>query len=115
MVKVFDREDAMERVEQDAELLSELMDIFLSEYTDYIAAIDIALEAKDAAKVAENAHSIKSALGNVGAMSSFEVAKGLEFAGRNSDLDKALALIAELKTEVDKYLLEIEKFKAELS
>ena len=115
MAKVFDREDAMERVEQDTELLSELMDIFVAEYKTYIVEIDTALESKDAGKLVENAHSIKSALGNVGAMSSFELAKSLEFAGRKAELDKAIIYAAQLKTEVDKYLLEVEKFKAELA
>ncbi|MCB0317658.1 MAG: Hpt domain-containing protein [Bdellovibrionales bacterium] len=112
MPKVFDREDAMTRVEQDSQLLSELMDIFLTEYQDYLTAIDNAIISKDTKKITENAHSIKSALGNIGAASSFELAKNLEFAARKDQLEKAVGFSAALKTEVGKFLVEIEKFKS---
>ncbi|MDC0358176.1 Hpt domain-containing protein [Oligoflexia bacterium] len=109
--KVFDVEAAMDRVESDKELLLELIDIFNEEYEPSLTQIKTAIENGDGTALEESAHSIKSALGNIGAMKAFDVAYALEKAGRENTLDSAAALGEALESAVADFQVEVTSFR----
>ncbi|MEZ4755153.1 MAG: Hpt domain-containing protein [Bdellovibrionota bacterium] len=113
MTQVFDKTSALDRVGQDKELLFELMDMFQSSSQETLVNIDQAIKTSDALKLHQTAHSIKSVLGNIGAVTSFELAGKLEAAGREDNLDLALDLFTKLKTEIEKFKAEVEEFRKE--
>ncbi|MCB0310813.1 MAG: Hpt domain-containing protein, partial [Bdellovibrionales bacterium] len=85
LTKVFAKDDAINRVEGDLDLLFELMQMLWEQYPTSVAELRAAVESKNGQKLRESAHSIKSALGNLGAMTSFELAFELEKRGRDEN------------------------------
>ena len=84
------------------ELLSELVDLFCSDAHPQMATLDEAVQADDAARVAEVAHSLKSSCANLGAMRLSELAKELETAGRSGSLESAAEVIEVSKIELER-------------
>ena len=64
---VVDLKEALERVQDDKELLLELFDIFLGDCTKKIEIIRQAIEKKDLNQLKDTAHSLKGASGNISA------------------------------------------------
>ena len=102
---VFDEAGALARVDGDAELLKELVSIFFEEYQTQIADLTKALADSDAKQVQAVAHSMKSALGNIGASKAAEIAKTLEYAGRAEDLSKGTESLNDLRSNVEQFSL----------
>lgn len=101
---VFDEDAVMSRVENDLELFKELVEIFLEEYSAQLSDLEAVLAAGDAYAVNRKAHSIKSALGNLGGMCAHATAFELEKAGKEEKLADAPPLLQKLKEEVAKFL-----------
>jgi two-component system, sensor histidine kinase and response regulator len=85
---VFDLAAALDRVEGDRELLQELVNLFLEEYPQLVKEIREGLRCQDAKLVQRPAHSLKSALGNLSAVRSFEAAYRLELLSRDAQLSE---------------------------
>jgi len=83
---VFDQAAALARVEGDAELLTELVTLFLEDYPRQLAAIRGALATGDAQALTKHAHTLKGSVGNFAAPEAFEAARQLELAGREGNL-----------------------------
>jgi HPt (histidine-containing phosphotransfer) domain-containing protein len=96
----FDKEGAMARVDNDTDLYKELLVILFAEYDQNVQKIGAAIDAKSGQELREQAHSIKSALGNVGAMRAYAAAYELEKAGKASEFGASLAIFEELKAAV---------------
>jgi HPt (histidine-containing phosphotransfer) domain-containing protein len=75
---VFDTHAALERVDQDKELLLELCQMFFAQQDASLSALQSALRADDLASARELSHSMKSALGNLGAMQAYRIAQQIE-------------------------------------
>jgi two-component system sensor histidine kinase/response regulator len=99
---VFDLGAALERVEGDSELLRELVNLFLEESPRLVGEIREGLRCQDAKMVQRPAHSLKSALGNLSAVRSFDAAYRLELLSRDAkpaELEAACVLLeGELST-----------------
>ena len=108
----FDLNGALERVDQDKELFFELFEMFFEDYEAQAAAIRESIEQSSGKGLEESAHSIKSALGNIGAMKAFEMAYTLEKIGRSESLDGASEKFDELIKLIETYRLKVEQFKA---
>lgn len=80
---------ALERVGGDRELLEEVAQLFLEDYPNSVAEIEVALAAGDPRGVERGAHTLKGAVSNFGADSVVETAFALEMAGRRGDLTTA--------------------------
>jgi HPt (histidine-containing phosphotransfer) domain-containing protein len=104
---VFDRTAAFERIDNDGEFYKELVSIFFEDYPQAQKTLnndDTATE-----ELIAVAHSLKSALGNIGAMQAFAAAKTLEDAlrqaGRSSEtqgqIESLLSAIAEFRSAVE--------------
>lgn len=101
---VFDQQGVMDRVDNDRELLGELVGIFSSEAPGMIEAIKSAIQSGDAAALDASAHSIKSALGNIGAMEAHALAFKLELAGKKGEFSG-------VESTFEEFLKAIEAFK----
>jgi HPt (histidine-containing phosphotransfer) domain-containing protein len=110
--KIFDAQEALERVDNDLKLFSELVNIFFGEYPPSFARLKEAVESRNPRQIEEAAHSLKSALGNIGAMNAFHTAYLLEQAGRDGNLDRTAELVNMLNTNVEIFRIEIKKFLA---
>jgi CheY-like chemotaxis protein/HPt (histidine-containing phosphotransfer) domain-containing protein len=83
---VFDPSAALESVGGDADLLDELVEVFLDDYPKLLAAIETAVVRRDGPAVERCAHRIKGAVGVFARGPAFEAAERLELAGRAPDL-----------------------------
>lgn len=89
----FKAEEALERVDNDLELLDELVSVCESDFNIKIEEIKVALAASNCKSVYEIAHSLKSAFGNLAATKAFHASKDVEFAGRGQKLEELPALV----------------------
>jgi two-component system, sensor histidine kinase and response regulator len=87
---------------EDAPFLSELIASFLSEAPVYLGKLTEAARLGDHAAVAELAHTLKGAAGNLGAARMAAACEQLEAAGRDHGLASAGAVIARLREELDR-------------
>jgi CheY-like chemotaxis protein/HPt (histidine-containing phosphotransfer) domain-containing protein len=97
---VLDAAEALERCGQDRELLAELVELFYEDLPKLLGEIDQAITAGDAAGLTRAAHTLKGAVSNFSAHPTAGVARGLEFAGRDGQLDRAPGLRAQLTAEL---------------
>ncbi|RMG43096.1 MAG: Hpt domain-containing protein [Candidatus Dadabacteria bacterium] len=107
--KVFDKEAALNRVDNDKELLQELIALFFEEYPAQIRRIETAIQNQDTKELEEAAHAIKSALGNIGAMRCYELAFSLEKSGKTAELSGVRESFDKLVQEVEGFRIEAEK------
>ena len=109
----FDKEGALDRIDGDLELLNELVEIFLDEHKGQLAEMHRAIEKSDGVALSRAAHSIKSALGNLGGMAAHAAAFRLELAGKEGNFTEIPALCADLELEIKKFLSAVQSFLAE--
>jgi PAS domain S-box-containing protein len=101
---VLDETDALSRVGEDRELLSELAEVFVSESPRLLEAIRAAISNQDAAKLRITAHSLKGAIDNFAAQDAYQAALRLEMLGRNGNLAEAEQACSTLQKEMDRLL-----------
>lgn len=109
--KVFDKESVMERLDDDVELLTELLQMLFSDVEDRLNSIKESIDASDYKGIEQKAHSLKSALGNLGANVAHSMAYEIEVAGREQKIEKLpktfpkfKEAISEFKSVVQEYL-----------
>lgn len=99
-IPIFNEEEALGRVEGDRELLSELVGIFLSQYTEWTTEIRAALADHDATRLKRVAHALKGAALNLAIVRTAELARACELAEPAADWQaveqKAASLLAAL-------------------
>jgi HPt (histidine-containing phosphotransfer) domain-containing protein len=78
----------------DHEFVDDLIDTYLADAVDQLAALDAAVEAADAAALTRPAHSLKSSSLNVGALELGRLGRELEEQGRAGQLDGAAERVA---------------------
>jgi two-component system, sensor histidine kinase len=99
-VPSFDLSEALERIDGDRELLSELAGLFLDSCPTYLANIQQALQQGDAQALAFSAHALKGSIGNFIKIGPFETVRALESLGRQGTLTGASALFQKLENEI---------------
>jgi len=110
----FDPETAMRQVDNDADLFKEIVGIFREDYPQYLAKIDNAIAQGNAHDLEHYAHSLKGAVGNLGARQVYEIALNLEITGRSGALEKAPENINLLKQELTKFEKELLEYSKTL-
>ncbi len=93
---VFDAAAALERVDDDRELLVEILELFREQAVASRAQIEDALARRDGPALERAAHSLKGAASNISAEQVREAGLRLEHAGREGDWDTAPAAWADL-------------------
>ena len=98
---IFDWDGLLHRLMGDEDLALEIIDDFLKQIPDNLFVVKKALNNKDLQLVQREAHSIKGASGNVGALVLQEIAKQIEIAVEKKDLVKAGSFVAKLDTQLE--------------
>jgi HPt (histidine-containing phosphotransfer) domain-containing protein len=98
---IFDWDGLLHRLMGDEEFAIEIIDDFLKQMPDKLFAVKKALDNEDLPLVQREAHIIKGASGNVGALTLQEIAEQIEIAGEEKDLVKAGLFVAELDTQLE--------------
>jgi two-component system sensor histidine kinase/response regulator len=103
---IFDWDGLLHRLMGDEELAKEIIDDFLNQIPDNLFAVKEALNNKDMILVQREAHIIKGASGNVGALALQEIAAQIEVAGEANDLIGAESFVEKLVEQLE--ILKIE-------
>lgn len=98
---VVDIEELKAQVAYDAELLVELIDLYLSEREKQSAEMQAALSAGDYAALARVAHTIKGSLGSLHASASRATSQSLELAARERDQATCRDFLLTLEEQLD--------------
>jgi len=85
----------------DHEFVDDLIDTYLSDALDQLAALDAAIGAADAAALTRPAHSLKSSSVNVGALDLGRVGRELEEQGRAGRLEGAAERVADARRQFE--------------
>jgi HPt (histidine-containing phosphotransfer) domain-containing protein len=98
----FDREEMLERLGGDTELLDEVLVVFLEECPRMMQEVRGAVDRDDPESVRRAAHSIKGALLNISAGPAAAAAKELELLGSEECLDQSGAVLERLQAEIER-------------
>ncbi len=100
-LQLINLQTALERLDGDIELLSEVAQDFLDTCEEAYAAVTRAAEAKNAAELQHAAHSLKGAVRNFGAEEAQAAAYRLEMMGRLNEFDGSEAALVSLRLTLD--------------
>jgi HPt (histidine-containing phosphotransfer) domain-containing protein len=90
----------LDRLGGDSQLLSELIEIYLSESPSLLAAAQRALQEKNGQDLARAAHTIKGSAGNFVARATLETAERLEAFAQQGDFSGAQEAMSALEREM---------------
>jgi PAS domain S-box-containing protein len=111
-LRQLDESIALTRVGGDAELLSEVIGLFLDDYPQSLEKIREAVTAGDPSGVEQHAHSLKGSVSIFGAKEALEAAFALEKQGRSGDLTAALDSLKRLENALASLKPELEEIQA---
>ncbi len=94
---VMDLAAAMEQMDGDAELLQEIVEIFLETGAEQLQAIEAAIAAGDVAQVGMVAHGMKGGASNFCAERFVTAARELEFLAKGGTLEGARVLLERMR------------------
>jgi signal transduction histidine kinase/DNA-binding response OmpR family regulator/HPt (histidine-containing phosphotransfer) domain-containing protein len=94
------RNEALERIGGDQQLLRDLCQIFLEESPKLMAKLREAIACGDCDGLMRAAHNLKGESSYLGAVGTSQAARQLEDMGRNRDLSRADGTLAELEREI---------------
>jgi PAS domain S-box-containing protein len=109
-----DREALLERTGQDAELVREIVDLFLEDSMGLLDRIRKAVAEDDSAELERAAHALKGSVLNFEARTVADLALGLESIGRAGDLTQAGKMAAELERQIEVLKTELNRLVASL-
>ena len=92
---------ALSRVGGDADLLKEVVELFLDDYPSTFERIKAAVASRDAKALEHQAHSLKGSVSTFGANRAFEAAFALEKQGRSGDLSGVEDGLVQLEQALD--------------
>ena len=107
MNQILNYEKALSITGGDAELVSELLDLFLEELPKLESQIKQAIDTEDAKGLEYAAHTLKGAAGNIGAEIIWDISLKLEMMGRNKDMVGSQQTLEQLFPEIQKLQREI--------
>ncbi len=93
---------ALEAVDGDEDLLSELIEEFLNTYPEQLGRLRELLDDGNVEQFERAAHSFKGSVGNFGAMRAYDLAYELEKIGKSGKLDGADSVLRELEIEMER-------------
>ncbi len=88
--------------EGEPDLLTELVEMFLSDVSSRLASLREAVETEDAQAVEQIAHALKGSCGNMGASRMAELCAELQDVGASGDLSRAPGLLEGTEAEFDR-------------
>ncbi|MBF0509839.1 MAG: response regulator, partial [Deltaproteobacteria bacterium] len=96
-----DRSILVDRFDGDEEFYAEILDVFLQDGAEEIAALEEAVAKSDAQQIRELGHKLKGASGNVAAMRLQDLAFKMEQAGKAGMIDNAVETFKKIKEEFE--------------
>jgi CheY-like chemotaxis protein len=112
---VLNREDLLNRTGGDEELIAILADAFREDGPRHVTAFSTALANSDLVAAKKTAHTIKGCAGNLSGTRLFELAKSLEKASSDGDLNAAKQALPRLEQEVNVLLQHLEQLAMSFS
>ncbi len=108
-MNIFDKSALLERLGNDEETYTEVIELFLEDIPLEIEQLKKAFANQDTLLVQQQAHTIKGAAGNVGALALQEAANLMEAAGKKSSTTMNEKMVVKIKEEFEKvkFLLDI--------
>ena len=106
MHKIFNLEDAMERVLRDAEFLKELLELFYREAAPIIAAINQAANEHNQESLQRSAHALTGCAANIGAEQLVSLSQNIEAASRKNDFTLVKQLCSDLENRFEAFKIE---------
>jgi HPt (histidine-containing phosphotransfer) domain-containing protein len=100
--EIIDRAAVLDRCDGDAELLMELVELFLGDCSKRLSAIREAIAARDGKTLERAAHEIKGSISNFAAKAAFEAALKLEQIGRGGNMGCAQDAYRALEKEIER-------------
>lgn len=98
---ILDRDELMDRMGGDRELLVEIVDLFLSDCPKRLAELREAVERQDAAMIARIAHAVKGQVANLAGATAKAAALRLEQMGSEVNLTGARKELASLEGAIE--------------
>ena len=98
---VFDETALRERVDHDAQLLKELVELFESDHAILLKEIRTAIRENDAVALEAAAHTLKGAVSTFAAKPASEAASLMETLGREKRMGNAQVAYAQLETQIE--------------
>jgi HPt (histidine-containing phosphotransfer) domain-containing protein len=108
-----DLDIALTRVDGDRQLLAELAAVFLQDYPRLRSEAQQSILQGDHSGLERAAHTLKGRLAFFGISKMHEQVAALEMMGRMNDLSRARQVLAEIETEMEDILLELESLSRE--
>ncbi len=100
--EIFDREALLEKMMNDAQVVQQIIDLFLEDTPKRIFTLKNALDNKDGATVGVHAHTIKGAAGNICAEALMKSAFEVEKSGKAGDIEMAAEHYQEISRQFEK-------------
>jgi HPt (histidine-containing phosphotransfer) domain-containing protein len=97
-----DLASTLSNVDEDQDLLAEIVTVFLQDSPKQLAALREAIDSGDPLRTERTAHSLKGALGYLGAPAAHALAYELETLGRQAEFDGAVAVLQQLEHELER-------------
>ncbi len=107
---VWNREEALRRVQNQQERLLPLITLFLNDLPSQIKELEQTMEIQDFVQIKNAAHSIKGVSANMGCQQLQEVSIKIEQSAKQQDLETILQYREELKTIAAKTIEQLEQF-----
>lgn len=109
LVEMFDRVQALEQIDGDHAFLEQLIELFLADVPDRVEALRIAMGIRNGRGLRNAAHSLKGALGCLGAVRAANAAMQLEEAARQEDFISAAPRLTALENELGSLVAELSR------
>ena len=102
------RNELLQRLGYDINLLRELVDIFSSDSRELLNKIRNAIDTRDREALRKNAHTLKGSVSNFSAIRAYESALALETIGREGDFSRTDRAYVELFSDIEGLLQALE-------
>lgn len=102
--EIFDREQAMQNVGGDPEILAEIIALFHEDAPRLMAQVRQAVAEKEPIEVQRAAHALKGTIGCLGRNRACRTAGELEALGAERKMDEARSVLQSLENEMEKLL-----------
>ena len=110
MNDIINKTELLEEIDGDWEFLEESVEILMEDAPTLLTEIKNGLAANDAEAIWQNAHALKSMVGNFFAKRSFEAAHRVETLGRNGDISEVDMEILILEIEIQQLISALSNF-----
>ncbi len=106
-----DAAELLERVDGDLAFITELAELFRTDYPRHLRSAREALSRQDTSAVERASHALKGALVNLSAGPASRIAQDLEANARSGDLSHAGPALQQLEEELNRVMIQLEKMQ----